>query len=810
MGLVSVLVVAACGGDEGSASPDVDAPDTAADVATDAVDDTLEDDTRPADPDAHADGEGDDVAADVVDEEDDTDVDVGPDALDPGPDPPLISVDAAMAAIDPFTGTGGQGFAYAALTPAPQQPLGFVRFGPDTTTAGFHPTLTHFSGYNFDTPDVRGFSHTHFVGTGAPDYGNLRMLPVRAWNEAAPQTTFTARDRASERATPGFYEVRLPDEALTARMSSGYFAAILEVVPDGTEPLALVFDAASSVTDAGVQNVNVTWNGDTIDAIVDYRGGFTGRTRGFTLYLAVTLEPAPDRWVAWGDEVEPNASRGASGGVVAVWDEPPAQLVMRSGLSLADLDGARANRAAEVDGRSVDEVAAEVASAWRDIVGRVRIAALDDAQADQFYSALYNAYRMPSRWSEPDGRYLSFDGTTHVAEDFTYYTDMSIWDTFRTLHPWYELTQPELTHDLVTSLLDMAAKGDGRVPRWPAAASYTGSMIGSCGEIVLAGAAAKEIGTTDWEAAFDVAFASSFAPLDDPDRRGREGVRDYVDVGWLPSDVHDEAPSKTLEYAWTDDVLMRWALRHDRAEQAAFLDEQAKSFERIFNPATRFFAPRRADGTFDGAGQERTVFMRSGPFTEGNAWHWRFYALQRASRLAELFGGEEELAAAIEDFFVLSNLRRPGPVRETVPPLYYWHGNEPAIHAAPMLALIGARDRAIHWSREIAYRLYGTGPAGLPGNDDGGTLSAWWLFTALGLYPIAGTDEYIWTYPLVPSAEVVTGPSTTLRIAAPGARRAAPQGEVRLLVDGEAWTAPTVPHRVLVNAELTFVVDATP
>jgi len=344
------------------------------------------------------------------------------------------------------------------------------------------------------------------------------------------------------------------------------------------------------------------------------------------------------------------------------------------------------------------------------------------------------------------------------------------------------------------------------VPRWPAAANDTGSMIGSCGEIVLAGVAAKQIEGVDWEAAFDVAYASSFRPLTEPEERGRDGVERYVELGWVPSDEFNESASKTLEYAWTDDVLHRWALRHGRTEEAELLEEAALSFERVFNPETRFFAPRRADGTFEGTGNERSVYMRSGPFTEGNAWHWRFYALQRIERFAEMFGGEAELVSAIEEFFARSNLRREGPIREVLPPVYYWHGNEPSIHNAAMFTALGARDRAVHWSREIAYRLYGTGPDGLPGNDDGGTMSAWWLFTALGLYPIAGTDAYLWTWPLVPEAEVRTGSTTRLRIEAPGAAREAPTGEIRLFVDGVEHTDPELRHDQIVDAVLRFEV----
>lgn len=782
-----LAALAACGDSDSSAPSDDASHDASLDVAADASVDATADAPADAATDAAI-----DASADV--------------AADAGAPPAFLTADEAFALVDPFIGSGGLGFAYAALTPAAQMPLGMVKLGPDSTASGSHPTLNHFSGYHYDDPHLRGFSHTHFIGTGAPDYGNLRVIPTGALPEWPVRQYYTSFDKQSEQAEPGWYAVQLEDPGIDVELTVGVWSGLHRYTFSGAEGAHVLFDAGASVTDAGVQEVSVSVDGELAEGHVVYRGGFVGRTRPFTLYFSALLDTPPDTTSVWGADGYLDATEvtAADGGVVWGWTEAPGDAVeLRVGVSYVDLEQARAHRAAELDGRTFDEVRQAAAARWRELFGSVRIAGGTERHQTMFYTALYNAYRMPTQFSGVDGRYRGMDGEVHTADGWTYYTDLSLWDTFRTLHPWYELTNVEVERDVLRSLIAMCEQA-GRMPRWPAALSFTGSMIGSSADFLFAGAALKGIDGIDYDYALDLLMASNYGRVQDPPLdTGRDGVEQYVALGWLPSDEVDESVSKTGEYAWADHALAELAQQLGRADDEAFLRDRADSWSRLLEPETGFLTPRLADGTFERINPLVTS-MRSGPFTEGNAWHWRFYAPHAADALTSALGGADALVEALDTFFDRSALGGEGDVRAIVPDPYYWHGNEPTIHAAYLYHAAGRYDRVVERVRAIRDRIYGDGPDGLPGNDDGGTMSAWWLFSSVGIYPLAGTDRYWLGVPAFDRVEIdMDGGTLTIESAGTGPGGTVVRG---VTLDGETMTSE-VTHAALPGATLVFELE---
>ena len=684
------------------------------------------------------------------------------------PLPPLIEAADAMDLIDLFIGTGGVGFNYAAQTPAAQVPLGMVRLGPDTTRGGAHPDFHHFSGYHFDDTDVRGFSHTHFVGTGVIDYGNVRVLPWRdaLADDAAPGRLFTAMDKATERASPGRYDVRLPAQDVDVTLTASTRAGVHRYRFGTGGRVHLLIDAAASAADRGVEDARVVFNGTGVDGQVTYRGPLTGRTRPFTLYFAARADQSPIDAFVWDADGLQRGAGSAQGDVAGAglgFDVPDGGVVeLRVGVSYIGPAEAIANLA-EVDRRPLEDVAAETRAAWADLIGRVRIGGGTEAQQRTFYTALYHSFTMPTRLDE-GGRYRGLDGEVHETQH-PYYTDLSLWDTFRTLHPWYVLMAPEIQRDCLRSLLRMAEDG-GVVPRWPAGLSYGGSMIGTSADLLFAGSAAKGIDGIDYDAAFDALWRTAGGPPPEGARfGGRTGMAEYLARGWLPTDEYDKAVSNTLEFAYSDWALAGLARRLGRPEADA-LAVRGQNHHHLFDPAQGFFAPRTADGAFQPV-QERRVYMGEGPYVEGSAWHWRFSGLQDPEGLAALFGGPAALGDALQIYFQRSGLG-DGLYNPTTPDLYYWHGNEPTLHTVYLWHAAERPTDLADWLRTIQGRVYQDTPAGLPGNDDGGTLSSWYLFSALGLYPVAGSDQYLLGSPLFPRAEVDTA-AGTLVIQAPGA-----------------------------------------
>lgn len=691
-----------------------------------------------------------------------------PDAA-PAEAPPLpaapdgvTTADDAMALVDPFIGTGGWGFGYAAETPAAQVPNGAVRLGPDTTAGGAHPDFQHFSGYHYDDPDVRGFSHLHLVGTGAADLGNLRVMPWGDLPEAGPVGWYTSMDKESERASPGRYGVRLPDVGVEVDLTASGWSGWHRYHFDAREgPVHVAIDAGASVVDDGIEAATVTVEDGLVEGSLTFRGGLTGRQRGFTLHFSIEADPPPADGFVWaGGVFDPEgveADDPASGAVLAYDGADGPTVELRVGVSYIDLENARAHRTA---GASFEDVLAAAEDAWRSVLGRLRVAGGSEVDRRKLFTAQYHTYAMPTRLDELDGRYRGHDGEVHATDGHGYYTDLSLWDTFRTLHPWLALTDAEVTRGCLRSLMLMAEQG-GVMPRWPALLGDSGSMIGSSADYLFAEGALKGIEGVDYDHAMDLLLASS-AP-----GGKRRAAAEYNALGWVPSDMHGGSVSKHLEYAWADYALYTLA-RHLGRPEAEMLEARMGHLWNLLNPDTGFFAPRMADGTFEDIVPTR-IFMGSGPYVEGSAWHWRWYGLHLPGVFAERMGGPDALFEQLEQFFADSALGRDAPIATLSPDRYYWHGNEPALHTAYLFHAADRPDRLWHWVRQIQNRLYTDRPDGLPGNDDGGTLSAWFLFSALGFYPVAGGDQYLAGTPLFPYVELDLPSGDLLVVHAPGA-----------------------------------------
>ena len=300
---------------------------------------------------------------------------------------------------------------------------------------------------------------------------------------------------------------------------------------------------------------------------------------------------------------------------------------------------------------------------------------------------------------------------------------------------------------------------------------------------------------------------ASSPPPEGSRSNGREGIDDYINLGYVPADRHVESVSKTLEYAYADWALANLADRLNRPE-ASVLRSRSRNYVNLYHPTTGFMQPRNSDGAFDPVASSTGFSEGSGPFTEGDAWHWLFYVPHDPIGLATLLGGPRILGERLDLFFRRADLMGPGWPTTALPNSYYWHGNEPDIRAPYLFHAADRSDQVGRWIRTIQSRLYRSGPDGLPGNDDGGTLSAWYLFSALGLYPIAGGDSYHLGSPLFPHAELRVTDGTTLTIRAPRASRDVAHVR-RVYLNGEPVSHRVINHTSLLGGStLEFEMDA--
>jgi len=732
------------------------------------------------------------------------------------PAPPLPEVDDPLPLIDPTIGTGGLGFGYGSAFVGAAVPHGLVKLGPDTSGPFGTVNFQHYSGYFAEDDVILGFSHLHLHGAGASDYGVLAVMPTRAF--AADQTRAGAYQahfaKADERARPGSYAVRLDDGAggidveLVATARAAHHRYDL-----GGDPGTLVIDL-DHVLQGGViddAEVHLDAAGRTVRGRLHARGNMTDRYGGYDLWFTARTRSDWTEAAVWSNGGPATAASDATGtGVGAALGLPGgAPLELQLAVSLVSAAGADRNLDAELPAWDLAATRAAAEAAWRERTGVVAVTGGSEAQRRIFYTSLYHAFLMPTVIGDADGSYRLVGMSQPVtAAGFTAMSDFSLWDTYRTVHPLYAWLAPVSARDSTHSLVALAG-ATGGCPRWPIAIGESGTMLGASCDIVVADAAVKGIGDGA-DAAWPLLRAAALDPVAPATGRGgRDHVEEYMQYGYVPSTV-GRSVSHTTEYAHDDFALANLAaiLGHDA--DAATLRERSHWWRALYDPAVGFLRARATDGSFP-AGAFDPLEL-SDDYAEANAWHSLWMAgAHDLDGLAGLLGGRPALIAKLETFFgeARRDLETGDPAGANFPRPYYWHGNEPDLAAAYLFAQAGRPDLTQQWSRWIVDHLYGDGPDGLAGNDDGGTLGAWYVFATLGLYPIPGSDRYVIGAPVFDQARITVA-GHQLIIEAPGASRG--RGYVAgVAIDGVPLDRPELRHADLLGAaRITFTLDDQP
>jgi predicted alpha-1,2-mannosidase len=673
--------------------------------------------------------------------------------------------------VDPFIGSGGLYYGVGSGFMGASLPFGMAKPGPDTTTEHGAVDFHHCSGYHYDDPIIDGFSQVNIHGIGVPDYGALLFMPTIGFdlNKTHEPGYRSAFSKDTEEASPGYYAVTLDDTGIRVELTATTRCAVHRYAyPAGTTDGYVVIDLSHALQGCSVSDsqVQVDGPGSEVAGFVHYVGNLTGRSGGFRLYFAARFNQPLESWTLWRDlellEDEPQASGANVGAGVQVKTDTPVEI--RIGLSYVDLEGARNNLEAEAQDNDFDSLRDQAREFWNTQLRLVDIQGGNARDRTMFYTALYHAMLTPTLFTDADGRYTGFDKLAHQAEDFTYYTDFSMWDTYRTVHSLFDLILPARQRDMLISLLTMKDQG-GYLPKWPAATGYTGCMIGTPADIVITESYLK--GITDFDAEAAYAAIKQNATTAQP-AGGRAGILRYLELGYLPSDEVGGATSRTLEFAVADAAIARFAAALGHDQDAADFAGRAQNYRNVWDPETQFMRGRLADGSwaeatadFDPLGWDLEYY------TEGDAWQYLWLVPHDPAGLAELFGSNEAMYEKLEAFF--STPEPEDEIYKYLPKIYYWHGNEPDLHAAYLFDEIGRPDRTQHWVRHVLETRYGIGPDGLAGNDDCGTLSAWYVFSSSGFYPIAGQDFYLIGSPIFERTVFDLGSGKTFEVIAQGA-----------------------------------------
>ena len=673
----------------------------------------------------------------------------------------------AYASVDPFIGTGGEGHTFPGAT----VPFGMVQLSPDTQIKSRKEGYGWAAGYRYDDHTIVGFSHTHFSGTGHSDLGDVLVMPIAGevklerGDVDKPGSGYTSRfDHKDERAEPGYYAVTLQDYGIRAELTASPRVGVHRYRFPKGKPAHVLVDLRTSMYDypGKVQWSRLRLRPDgTLTGFRETRGWAPGRQLYFAMRFSKpvsghqfhdTEENVVYKGFPPPGEKDPRKRAQIEGRqLVGALDFAAAQgdsMIVKVAISPVSEEGAIANLDAEVPDFDFDAVRADAKAQWTQALSALDIDAPEPMRRS-VYTALYHTLMGPSLFMDVDGRYRGPDNAVHQAKGFTNYSTFSLWDTYRALHPLLTIVQPEQrTNDFVNSLLaSRRASAYGVLPVWAFHGLETWCMIGYHAVPVIADAYMKGIRGYDANEALDAMVASaSYGPYD--------GIAQYMQLGYVPIDEEGEAASKTLEYAFDDWTISRMAGEMGRDDVAKQFGKRATNWQHAFDESTGFMRARKRDGSF------REPFDPSASgygtdYTEGNAWQYSWYVPQDVAGLAAAHGGEDKLLARLDAVFDAKVDPKIFEHMEDITGLIGWyaHGNEPSHHVAYLYAYAGQPWRTQARLGNIMKTQYAPRPDGLAGNDDLGQMSAWYVFTALGFYPVApGSNEYVIGRPFMPRA----------------------------------------------------------
>lgn len=720
-----------------------------------------------------------------------------------------------------FIGSGGFGFSVGSAFPGAAAPQGLAKVGPDTSGPWGTINFLHCSGYWYGDDTIQGISHLHVHGTGVPDYGVLAVMPVPAFDMSQTTTTgYQSKfDKSTETSTPGKYAVTLTNGGIQVESTVTAHAAHHRFTyASGSTTAHVVLDLDHHIASGSVTTENVVLDpvAFTVTGSLRSLGGLSGGFGGTMIYFVAKPQHAWSNAAVWSAGNAPASGTTAMGTGVGVdldfdLTANPGPVELQVGLSLTSTTEAAANLAAEMPAFAFDAEAAATAAAWTTATSVVTTQGGTPAQQAMMEAALYHLFLMPTVQSDVDGSYVGLDGKVAQATGWHYCSDMSLWDTYRTLNPLYDLVAPARSTDWVQSLLAMA-QASGSFPKWPIGDGESGTMIGASAEVVVADAYVKGVPGFDAEAAYQILSAAALDTTDPPGGRGgRNNVVPYMQLGYVPASVGGSA-SWTIEYAQDDWALAQLAAALGHTADATTLQARSHGWQKLFDPATSYLWSKNADGSWATTHGDPTE--QTDDFVEANAAQSLWGPWFDVDGLSTVLGGKDALVATLESFFEQGKadydaIEWTEPLSSGATRKWYWGGNEPDIHSPYIFALAGHPELTQKWLPWIEGEVYTAGADGLPGNDDAGTMSAWLIFSMVGFYPVPGTDQYVIGAPAFTQA-ALSVPGGTFTMTAPDA---SPDNVyvVGVTLNGAPLTTPVIHHADLkAGGTLVFQMGPTP
>ncbi len=676
--------------------------------------------------------------------------------------------------VNPFIGTDDMGHTY----PGAVVPFGLVQLSPETDSVlynngkNYNPDVYKYcAGYQYADKTITGFSHTHLNGTGHSDLGDFLMIPTTGKIKFNPGTKDIPgsgyRSRFShdkESAKPGYYSVHLDDYNIDVELTATEHAGFHKYKFPKNSDAHVILDLTS-----GIYNYDgkVVWSSVRVEnkTLVTGFRQTNGWARTRYVYFAMEFSRPIKSYQLRNDEQSvyggfwrkfnqnENFPERAGHKVKCAFNFDAmdgGEILVKVGLSGVSTRNALQNLKAEIPGWDFNKVVKNAKEKWNKELSKITIQA-DEERKINFYTAMYHSFLNPNIFSDVNGEYRGLDQNIHKSAKSVNYTTFSLWDTYRALHPLYTIIQQKRSGDIVNSMIEHYEQSVHKIlPVWSHWANENWCMIGYHAVPVLADALMKGIGGFDKNKAFEAVIASSnYEPYD--------GIGGYKKYGYVPEDLSSNSASKTLEYAYDDWTIYKMAEKLGRKKEAEEYLKRANSYKNIFDPKTGYLRAKKTDGTFKLPFDPLSVVNQG--YIEGNAWNYSLYVPHDIKGFMKLIGGKEKLVTWLDSLFTFDLPDKYFGESEDVTKVgmigNYVHGNEPSHHVPYMYNYAGMPWKTQERIHQIVNTMYKPEPHGLCGNDDCGQMSAWYIFSVMGFYPVApGSNEYVIGSPCVASAVI--------------------------------------------------------
>lgn len=730
--------------------------------------------------------------------------------------------------VHPIIGTQRMGHVFPGAT----VPFGMVQLSPETDTVGYEldghynpKVYSYCAGYQYDDKTIVGFSHTHFSGTGHSDLGDFLIMPTIGTLKLNPGTADkpgsgyrSAFSHANEVSEANYYKVKLDDYHILAEMTTTTRVGFHQYTFPKSDNAHIILDLMAGIYNYPDKNVWTYLRVINDSTVVGYRET-DGWARTRTLYFALKFsKPFISHGYKKYDKREvyggfwgqfnrtPNFPETAGRQIRAYFDFKTSEgekIKLKMALSPVSMDNALANMQAEVPGWDFEKVKADGQQQWENELHKIVIEG-SKAEKENFYTSMYHAMINPTIYMDVNGEYRGLDKNDHKANGFTNYTTFSLWDTHRALHPLFNIIEPKRNADMIQSMLAHYDQSpEHMLPIWSNSANENWCMSGYHAVSVIADAVIKGNAPFDANKALDACVATA-------NHRDYAGIGYYIDMGYIPDEKNGNSVSSTLEYAYDDWCIAQLAKKLGRQDVYETFIKRSQNWKNVYDPKTGFMHPKLMDGTFRKNFDPFTTINQG--FIEGNAWNYTLYVPHDPKGLIKVMGGDKRFVTYIDSLFSYNlpdkyfaeteDITRDGIIGN------YVHGNEPSHHVAYLYDWTDKPWKTQEKIRLILKAQYKPTPDGLGGNDDTGQMSAWYIFSTLGFYPVApASDQYAIGSPAIDKAVINldNGKTFTINVKNQGDKNVYIR---KILLNGKPLNSYFITHADIMNGgEITFVMS---